>query len=88
MKMKIKMRIKMRMKMKRKMRMKMSIKIRMKIKQINGYFKMIEKLTCDMIERCKLPEAIELRKKLGYNHDYIMIREETSIAEENNKTFP
>ena len=49
---------------------------------------MIEKLTCDMIERCKLPEAIELRKKLGYNHDDIMIREETSIAEENNKTFP
>ena len=23
----------------------------------------IEKLTCDIIERCKLPEAIELRKK-------------------------
>ena len=48
----------------------------------------IEKLTRDIIERCKLPEAIELRKKLGYNHDDIMIREETSIAEENNKTFP
>ena len=41
----------------------------------------IEKLTRDVIERCKLPEAIELRKKLGYNHDDIMIREETSIAE-------
>ena len=40
----------------------------------------IEKLTHDIIERCKLPEAIELRKKLGYNHDDIMIREETSIA--------
>ena len=23
----------------------------------------VEKLTCDIIERCKLPEAIELRKK-------------------------
>ena len=33
----------------------------------------IEKLTRDIIERCKLPEAIELRKKLGYNHDDIMI---------------
>ena len=33
----------------------------------------IEKLTRDIIERCKLPEAIELRKKLGYNHDNIMI---------------
>ena len=27
----------------------------------------IEKLTRDIIERSKLPEAIELRKKLGYN---------------------
>ena len=33
----------------------------------------IEKLTRDIIERCKLPEAIELRKKLGYNHDDIMV---------------
>ena len=41
----------------------------------------IEKLTSDIIERCKLPEAIELRKKIGYNHDDIMVREETSIAE-------
>ena len=41
----------------------------------------IEKLTCDIVERCKLPEAIQLRKKLGYNHDDIMIWEETSIAE-------
>ena len=32
----------------------------------------IEKLTRDIIERCKLPEAIELRKKLGYNHEDIM----------------
>ena len=33
----------------------------------------IEKLTRDIIELCKLPEAIELRKTLGYNHDNIMI---------------
>ena len=48
----------------------------------------IENLTRDIIERCKLPEAIELRKKLGYNHDDIMIREETSIAEKIIKLFP
>ena len=41
----------------------------------------IEKLARDIIERCKLPKAIELREKLGYNHNSIMIREETSIAE-------
>ena len=40
----------------------------------------IEKLTRDIIERCKLPEAIELRKKLGYNHNDIMVSEGTSIA--------
>ena len=33
----------------------------------------IEKLTRDIIERCKLLEAIELRKKLGYNHDDIIV---------------
>ena len=33
----------------------------------------IEKLTRDITVHCKLPEAIELRKKLGYNHDDIMI---------------
>ena len=48
----------------------------------------IEKLTHDIIEHCKLPEAIELRKKLGYNHDDIMIREETSIAGKIIKLFP
>ena len=48
----------------------------------------IEKLTRDIIERCKLPEAIELRKKLGYNHNNIIIREETSIAEKIIKFFP
>ena len=47
----------------------------------------IEKLTRDIIERCKLPQAIELRKKLGYNHNNIMIQEEISIAKKNNKTF-
>ena len=41
----------------------------------------IEKLTHDITEHCKLPEAIELRRKLGYNHDDIIVREETSIAE-------
>ena len=35
----------------------------------------IERFTRDIIERCKLPEAIELRKKLGYDHDDIMVRE-------------
>ena len=33
----------------------------------------IGKLAGDIIECCKLPEAIELRKKLGYNHDDIMV---------------
>ena len=35
----------------------------------------IEKLVRDIIERCKLLKALELRKKLGYNHNYIMVRE-------------
>ena len=48
----------------------------------------IEKLTHDITERCKLPEAIELRKILEYNHDDIMIWEETSIAEKIIKLFP
>ena len=48
----------------------------------------IEKLTRDIIERCKLPEAIELRKKLGYNRNDIMICEETSISEKIIKLFP
>ena len=39
----------------------------------SGIF-IIEKLTRDIIEHCTLPEATELRKKLGYNHDDIMIR--------------
>ena len=59
-----------------------------------AYFKgetgifIIEKLTRDIIERCKLPEAIELRKKIGYNHDDKIVREETSIAEKIIKLFP
>ena len=59
-----------------------------------AYFKgetgifVIEKLTRDIIERCKLPETIELRKKLGYNHNDIMFREETSIPEKIIKLFP
>ena len=48
----------------------------------------IEKLTRDIIEHCKLQEAIELRKKLGYNHNDIMVCEETSIAEKILKLFP
>ena len=48
----------------------------------------IEKLTRDVIERCKLPEAIELRKKLGYNRDDIMVREETPIVEKILTLFP
>ena len=48
----------------------------------------IENLTRDITERCKLPKAIELRKKLVYNHDDIMVWEETSIAEKIRKLFP
>ena len=48
----------------------------------------IEKLARDVTERCKLPEGIEFRKKLGYNHNDIMVREETSIAEKIKKLFP
>ena len=44
-------------------------------------------LTRDIIERFKLPKAIELRKKLGYNHNNIMICAETSIAEKIIKIF-
>ena len=33
----------------------------------------IEKLTRHVIKRSKLPEVIELREKLGRNHDGIMI---------------
>ena len=56
-------------------------------KDETGIF-IIEKLTRDIVERCKLPEAIEFRKKLGYNHNDIMIRKETSIAEKIIKFFP
>ena len=48
----------------------------------------IEKLTCDIIEHCKLPESIELRKNLEYNRNDIMVREEKSIAEKIIKLFP
>ena len=48
----------------------------------------IEKLACHITECCKLPKAIKLRKKLGYNHDDIMVCEETSIAEKIIKLFP
>ena len=55
-------------------------------KDETGIF-IIEKLTRDIVERCRLPEAIELRKKLGYNHNDIMICEETSITEKIIKLF-
>ena len=42
---------------------------------------------CYIIERCKLPKAIELRKKLGYNHDDIMVRKDVSLAEKIIKLF-
>ena len=48
----------------------------------------IEKLTRDIIERSKLPAAINFRKKLGYNHDDMMVSEETSIAEKIKVVFP
>ena len=48
----------------------------------------IESFIRDIIERCKSSEAIELRKKLGYNHEDIMVREETSIAAKIIKRFP
>ena len=55
-------------------------------KDKDGIF-ITEKLTRDIIEPCKLPKAIELRKKLGYNDNDIMICEETSIAEKIIKLF-
>ena len=48
----------------------------------------MEKRARDIIERCKLPEAIKLRTKLGYNHNDIMIREETSTAGKIINFFP
>ena len=65
-----------------------------KEKKYKAFFKgkdgifIIEKVTRDIIERHKLPKAIELRKKIGYNHNDIMVREETSIAEKLIKLFP
>ena len=47
----------------------------------------IKKLTRDIIERCKLPQAIELRKKLGYNHDDTMIHDKKGSSWKNIKTF-
>ena len=63
---------------------KQKCKVFLKVKQV--IFN-IEKLTHHIIERCKLPEAIELTKKLGYNHNDIMVREETSIVEKKIKLF-
>ena len=49
-------------------------------------FTLFKNLT-DLIEGCKLPEALDFRKKLGYNHD-IMVREEQSRASKIIKLFP
>ena len=48
-------------------------------KSKDGIF-IIKKLTRDITEHCKSSKAIELRKKLGYNHDDMMVCEETSVA--------
>ena len=40
------------------------------------------------MENCKLPEAIDFRKKMGYNHNDIMVHEEASTAEKLLKFFP
>ena len=53
----------------------------------DGIF-IIEKLTRDIIESCKLPKVIELRKEIGYNHNDIIVSEKTSIAEKIMKLFP
>ena len=47
----------------------------------------IEKLTRDIMELWKLPEATELREKLEYSHNDIMVWEETSMAEKRIKLF-
>ena len=57
------------------------------VKGKDGVF-IIEKITRDIMERCKLPKDIKLRKKLRYNPDNIMVCEETSIAEKIIKLFP
>ena len=56
---------------------------------IEGAF-IIGKNALDVIERCKLPIAIKFRKKLGYNHNDIMVREQKLFPHENialNKKF-
>ena len=58
------------------------------ILKVKRVFLLLKKFKRDIIEGCKLPEAITLRKKLGYNHNDIMFREETSIAEKIIKRFP
>ena len=51
-------------------------------------FYIIEKLVRDITERYKLQKQLSLGKELGYNHDDMMVREETSIAEKIIKLFP
>ena len=45
--------------------------------EVEGSVFIIEKLARDITGRFKLTKTIELRKKSGYNHDDIMVREET-----------
>ena len=58
------------------------------ILKVKRVFLLLKKFKRDIIEGCKLSEAITLRKILGYNHNDIMFREETSIAEKIIKRFP
>ena len=62
-------------------------KYKIRFRGEKGIF-IIEKLTRDIIECYKLPKAVELRKKFGYNHKDIMICEEMSISEKIIKLFP
>ena len=45
-------------------------------------------MSLNVVNYQKLNLINELRKKIGYNHDDIIVREETSIAEKIIKLFP
>ena len=48
----------------------------------------IKKILRDIMQRRRVPETIELRKKFGYSHYDIMVWKETSLAEKIIKHFP
>ena len=48
----------------------------------------IKKILRDIMQRRRVPETIELRKKLGYSHYDIMVWKETLLAEKIIKLFP